>query len=314
MPPQTTVAAWAGHRDTGPSPQIIGHRGYNAAYPENTMAAFRGAIEAGADALETDLHLSKDGVVVLSHDATLKRCFGHPRKVAECTWDELSKLHTLRDPKQPMARLVDLLEYLAQPEQERKWVLLDIKIHDNVTELLSRIAQTIESVHTTGRPWKERIILGTWTAEWVAGCLKHLPDFEITLIAASPSYATALLQVPNLNFNLNNYSFATASGARFLREAKQRRRIVFSWSNNKTEWMARCIHDGFDAVITDDPRQFLELRNRSSAEEIEKIAARWSLREIVLWVLINCFVWGFWTIFGIRKGSPRVQAKRILGV
>jgi glycerophosphoryl diester phosphodiesterase len=48
-------------------PQCIAHRGYNAAYPENTMAAFIGAIEAGAHALETDIHLSKDGVVVLSH-------------------------------------------------------------------------------------------------------------------------------------------------------------------------------------------------------------------------------------------------------
>lgn len=48
-------------------PQAIGHRGYNAVFPENTMAAFRGAVEVGAHALETDLHLSKDGTIVLSH-------------------------------------------------------------------------------------------------------------------------------------------------------------------------------------------------------------------------------------------------------
>lgn len=48
-------------------PQCIAHRGYAAKYPENTIAAFRGAADAGADALETDLHLSRDGVVVLSH-------------------------------------------------------------------------------------------------------------------------------------------------------------------------------------------------------------------------------------------------------
>lgn len=51
-------------------PQIIAHRGYKAAFPENTMAAFRGAVEAGAHAIETDLHLSKDGVVVLVHVTT----------------------------------------------------------------------------------------------------------------------------------------------------------------------------------------------------------------------------------------------------
>lgn len=48
-------------------PQTIAHRGYKAKFPENTMAAFAGAVRAGAHAIETDLHLSKDGVVVLSH-------------------------------------------------------------------------------------------------------------------------------------------------------------------------------------------------------------------------------------------------------
>jgi hypothetical protein len=48
-------------------PQTIAHRGYKAQFPENTMGAFRGAVKVGADALETDIHLSKDGVVVLSH-------------------------------------------------------------------------------------------------------------------------------------------------------------------------------------------------------------------------------------------------------
>jgi glycerophosphoryl diester phosphodiesterase len=48
-------------------PQCIAHRGYKAAHPENTMGAFKGAVGVGAHAIETDIHLSKDGVVVLSH-------------------------------------------------------------------------------------------------------------------------------------------------------------------------------------------------------------------------------------------------------
>jgi phosphatidylglycerol phospholipase C len=51
----------------GRRPQAIAHRGYKAKFPENTMGAFRGAVDVGADAIETDIHLSKDGVVVLSH-------------------------------------------------------------------------------------------------------------------------------------------------------------------------------------------------------------------------------------------------------
>jgi glycerophosphoryl diester phosphodiesterase len=48
-------------------PATIAHRGYSARYPENTMSAFTAAVEAGAHAIETDVHLSKDDVVVLSH-------------------------------------------------------------------------------------------------------------------------------------------------------------------------------------------------------------------------------------------------------
>lgn len=55
-------------------PQAIAHRGYKAQFPENTMGAFRGAVEVGADALETDIHLTKDGVVVLSHVSDLVVC------------------------------------------------------------------------------------------------------------------------------------------------------------------------------------------------------------------------------------------------
>jgi hypothetical protein len=63
-------ASWtfARKRPTGERlPQTIAHRGYKAKHPENTMGAFQGAVEAGAHAIETDIHLTKDDVVVLSH-------------------------------------------------------------------------------------------------------------------------------------------------------------------------------------------------------------------------------------------------------
>ena len=53
-------------------PQAIAHRGYKVAFPENTMRAFQGAVAVGAHAIETDLHISKDGVIVISH---VRQCF-----------------------------------------------------------------------------------------------------------------------------------------------------------------------------------------------------------------------------------------------
>lgn len=62
-------AKWAFQRNG--FPQAIAHRGYKAEYPENTMGAFRGAVDVGAHAIETDVHLSKDNVVVIAHVRSL---------------------------------------------------------------------------------------------------------------------------------------------------------------------------------------------------------------------------------------------------
>ncbi|KXX75655.1 Phosphatidylglycerol phospholipase C, partial [Madurella mycetomatis] len=143
--------------------QIIAHRGYKAAFPENSMVAFQGAIDVGADAIETDLHLSRDGVVVLSHDASLKRCFGKNEKIANCDWGYLSSLKTTREPHVGMPRLDDLLEWLTRPGIESVWVLLDIKTDDDPDALLGAIARVIAAAPPSpSLPWNERIVIGVW--------------------------------------------------------------------------------------------------------------------------------------------------------
>ena len=71
---------------------IVAHRGASADAPENTLAAMKLGYEQGADAGELDVHLSKDGKIVLLHDLDTKRVAGVDKKVAEQTFDELRKL------------------------------------------------------------------------------------------------------------------------------------------------------------------------------------------------------------------------------
>lgn len=136
-------------------------------------------MEAGAHAVETDVHLSRDGVVVLSHvslhsfsqtlflshrllwenevpyhisdieartqDPNLKRCFGVDRKIVDCDWEYLAGLRSLRKPHVRMPRFVDLLEWLCEDGMEHVWVLLDIKVtrstlqHNNVWLLIQKV-------------------------------------------------------------------------------------------------------------------------------------------------------------------------------
>ncbi|MCC5892106.1 glycerophosphodiester phosphodiesterase [Exiguobacterium sp.] len=69
--------------------KLFAHRGVMAHYPENTMAAFRAAIVAGADGIETDVHMTRDGVLVLIHDESLERTTDGRGRVVDLTLAEL---------------------------------------------------------------------------------------------------------------------------------------------------------------------------------------------------------------------------------
>ena len=70
---------------------IVAHRGASGQAPENTLEAFRLAVEAGADAIELDVHLTSDGELAVIHDETLDRTTDRTGAVAELTMDEIRK-------------------------------------------------------------------------------------------------------------------------------------------------------------------------------------------------------------------------------
>ena len=69
--------------------RIYAHRGASRELPENTTRAFRRALELGADALETDVHVTHDGVIVVSHDPDGARIFGQAARIADSSWAEV---------------------------------------------------------------------------------------------------------------------------------------------------------------------------------------------------------------------------------
>jgi len=261
-------------------PQTISHRGYKSAYPENTMAAFKGAAAVGTHALETDLHLSKDGVVVLSHDANLKRCFGVDKMIKDCEWEDLRALRTVRKPSEGMPRLKDLLVWLNESARDDIWIVLDIKIDDPADDLMSAVAQTLEDVPGV-RPWDERIVLGCWNATFIKASRHYLPSFPIVHISFYLPYAKHFLPIPHLGFNIFQRALVGYPGSRFLRQARKYDRPVYAWTVNDERWMEWCIRknmasggvDGstladklIDGVITDDPKKFLDVCDRVEDE------------------------------------------------
>lgn len=101
--------------------KIIAHRGFSGVYPENTMLAFRKAIEIGADGIELDVHLSKDGQVMIIHDEALKRTTGLDGVISDYTRADLEKISAgkTKNDEFGFTPIPSLEEYLAFMAEHR---------------------------------------------------------------------------------------------------------------------------------------------------------------------------------------------------
>ncbi|ODH45779.1 hypothetical protein GX48_08144 [Paracoccidioides brasiliensis] len=234
-------------------PLTVAHRGFKAKYPENTMCAFSHAVKVGAQGLEADMHISKDGVVVISHDATLQRCYGVRKRIIDCDWEYLSTLRTIKPPFEPMPRLLHLLQYIAVPERSHVWLLLDIKLDNDPETIMRAIAKAVLSIPSVHRPWNERIILGCWAAKYLPLCHKYLPTYPVALITYSLLYARKFLKVPNISFSIELKALMGPGGAKFLADVKHSQRQIFVWTVNEESLMRWSVRNEVDGVITDNP-------------------------------------------------------------
>ncbi|MFO0826343.1 MAG: glycerophosphodiester phosphodiesterase family protein [Gemmataceae bacterium] len=150
--------------------EIIGHKCSCADAPENTLAAVRRAIEAGADAGEVDVRTTKDGVLVCLHDDTLDRTTDGKGKVSDFTLAEIKKLDagSKFDKKFTGERVPTLREVLAAAKGKIA-VMLDLK--EPGETYIKAIAAEVKEY---GEP--KRIVLGVRSLDHVKQFAKLLPD------------------------------------------------------------------------------------------------------------------------------------------
>jgi glycerophosphoryl diester phosphodiesterase len=150
------------HRPVPPVFAVGAHRGASAVAVENSRAAFEAAIAAGADFIETDLRLSRDGVAVALHDPTLERLAGVPHAVADIDFAELRAMVP------SLVRIEEAIDIVA----ERASLLIDTKIVDEGE--VHRLAAELAS-----RASGHRVAFGLRSLPAVAALRAVLPDCPV---------------------------------------------------------------------------------------------------------------------------------------
>ncbi|MFT3825326.1 MAG: glycerophosphodiester phosphodiesterase family protein [Chitinophagaceae bacterium] len=120
---------------------VAAHRGAHLDFPENSMAAFRKAIELGIDIIELDVRCSKDGVLVLMHDKTVDRTTNGKGEVANLTFEELRKLK-LKHNGAVTEEQIPTLEEALTLAKGKILVDLDIKVESCINSIMETVAKT----------------------------------------------------------------------------------------------------------------------------------------------------------------------------
>lgn len=230
------------------TPRVLSHRGNMPGFAENTLGGFTAALAAGADALESDVHVSADGVPVLFHDETLERLTGDPRRIAEVDSAELSGLDLGFGEGVPS--LAEALRTLPGA----RWNL-DMKSKDS-PQASARVITKYGA--------EDRVLLASFSGRNRRAVRRLLPrvntsasalQFLLVLVAAKLGLSVLVkrfssdisaLQIPERALGMD------ATTRRFVRVVHACGLRLEYWVINDEAAMRRLIERGADGVVTDN--------------------------------------------------------------
>jgi glycerophosphoryl diester phosphodiesterase len=256
-------------------PLIIAHRGASAVAAENTMAAFREAIAAGADGIEFDVRLSKDHVPVIIHDNTLRRTGRSKGRIADLTWNELKQVDVgswFTGSSEILPSLIDLFTLF---ESNDLLLYLEMKCDSpsDYVPLAEACSKLIRSYN-----FQERVIVECFDLRALEIVKKIAPDIKTAALFESAIPLPFLLDQRIIDQTVAVGASELAlhhrlARPRLVQKAKLAGLQVVVWTVDNPKWIERASSIGIDALITNDPAAMLALddSSRASAQPIFRL-------------------------------------------
>ncbi|MFW5684241.1 MAG: glycerophosphodiester phosphodiesterase [Spirochaetota bacterium] len=253
--------------------RVIAHQGGNHLWPDNTMPAFRNAVEMGVDALELDVHSTADGVLVVIHDETVDRTTNGSGLVKELTLAEIRGLdaawnwpHHVETDEYPyrgqgikIPTLEEVLREFPDVPMAIEIKQADPPIVEPFGELLQRYDREQNTIVASFHPEVMHSFRESFPRFATSGVEPEIRTFYVMkTIFAGWLYPPPMeaFQVPETSGDLQVIT------PRFVRAAHRRGINVQVWTVNDAESMRRILDAGVDGIITDRPDLLLEVLGR----------------------------------------------------
>ncbi|MCD9045568.1 glycerophosphodiester phosphodiesterase [Luteimonas sp. MHLX1A] len=246
---------------------VTAHRGASTVAPENTLAAFQAAVDAGADAIEFDVRLSADGEVVVFHDSDFRRVADDPRAVEDLPLAAMRDIDigSWFDPAFHGERIATLGEALAFIDG-RALALVELKPDAHNAQAL--LDATLREIGRGGRD--DVVMLASLSPELVRAARETSPEVQLALFATAALPGAARRTDFDM-LGLNHLQIDTAAVA----DARRRGYLLQAWTVNDPERMARYMDLGVNDISTDVPAEAVRVRaGRAALGDVELLLAR----------------------------------------
>ena len=276
---QRSFALTRGQQFFMKKPLIIAHRGASELAPENTMAAFRRAIDDGAEGVEFDVRLSKDGVPVIFHDAELNRIAQINGRVADFTADELQAIDAgtwfnRMKPEKADARFAfetvpTLKRVLELLRSFQGLIYIELKCNEtDVRALVEAVCREIKDSHLL-----PNVIVKSFRLQVIPETRCLCPQVKTAALFA-PKIRTILRHKKHIftlarEFGADQISLHYSLVTRKLTERAEKKNFpVIIWTADNPLWVKRAMKLAVSAIITNNPARLLakraELLNKNS--------------------------------------------------
>ncbi|ASB88519.1 glycerophosphodiester phosphodiesterase [Bacillus sonorensis] len=236
--------------------KVFAHRGASGTYPENTMTAFEHAAQAGADGIELDVQMTRDGRLVVIHDEKLDRTTSLKGYIKDFTYEEIKQ-------GDASYRFSEKTGFVTVPTLEEvfDWAvkgsfLINVELKNSIV----RYEGMEEKVMALISEYKleDRIIISSFNHESLAYCRRLNPDIELAALYMDVLYKPEqyIDMIPATGF----HPYLRSMSAETIANAHRNNKTVRPFTVNREEDMKKLMEAGVDGFFTDFPEKAMKLK------------------------------------------------------